>query len=231
MAHGFEILYEDGPCLAVCKPPGVLTQAPPGIDSLELRIKDFLQGRSGEPGDVYLGIPHRLDRPASGVMLFATQPRAAPPGRAVRAPPRAQGLLGVRGGDRGPAGRHLDRFCPQDPGATPGRGGAARSSRRPPGRAPLSHSGLGPVGLLAGDRAGDRAHAPGPRPGRRAGMRSWAIGCTARSPFGAQYEDERLRAVALHARSLTFEHPLTRESISVTAPVPDAWRTLGLVID
>ena len=62
----FEILYEDGPCLVICKPAGVLTQAPPGIDSLEVRIKEFLRQRGGAAEDVYLGVPHRLDRPASG---------------------------------------------------------------------------------------------------------------------------------------------------------------------
>ncbi len=40
---GFQILYEEGPCLVVCKPPGLPTQAPPGIDSLEVRVKAFLK--------------------------------------------------------------------------------------------------------------------------------------------------------------------------------------------
>ena len=74
---GFEILYEQGPCLAVAKPPGLLTQAPPGIDSLETRIKSFLIRRENKPGKAYLGVPHRLDRPASGVMVFAKHVRAA----------------------------------------------------------------------------------------------------------------------------------------------------------
>ena len=42
-------------------------------------------------------------------------------------------------------------------------------------------------------------------------------------PFGPRYEDERLRAIGLHARSLTFSHPKTRETVSVTAPVADYW--------
>ncbi len=74
---GFEILYEQGPCLAVLKPGGLLTQAPPQIDSLELRIKTFLKQREGKTGRVYLGVPHRLDRPVSGVMVFAKHVRAA----------------------------------------------------------------------------------------------------------------------------------------------------------
>ena len=42
----FDILYEDGPCLVVCKHAGVLTQAPPGIDSLEVQVKEFLRQRA-----------------------------------------------------------------------------------------------------------------------------------------------------------------------------------------
>ncbi len=71
MNQDFDILYEDGPCLVVCKHAGVLTQAPPGIDSLEVQIKEFLKRREGAAEDVYLGLPHRLDRPATGVMIFA----------------------------------------------------------------------------------------------------------------------------------------------------------------
>ncbi len=74
---GVQILYEEGPCLVVCKPPGLPTQAPPGIDSLEVRIKTFLKQRDAPPHEVYLGVPHRLDRPASGAIVFATRRRAA----------------------------------------------------------------------------------------------------------------------------------------------------------
>ncbi len=71
------ILYERGPCLVVLKPAGILTQAPPGIDSLELRIKRFLQVREGKQHNLYLGIPHRLDRPVSGALVVARHVRAA----------------------------------------------------------------------------------------------------------------------------------------------------------
>ncbi len=71
------ILYENGPCLAVLKPPGIATQAPPGIDSLESRLKSLLAERRQQPGNVYLGVPHRLDRPVSGVVVFGLHRRAA----------------------------------------------------------------------------------------------------------------------------------------------------------
>ena len=47
--------------------------------------------------------------------------------------------------------------------------------------------------------------------------------------FGAQHEDPRLRAIALHSRSLTFRHPMSHEKVSVTAQVSDDWAALGVV--
>jgi 23S rRNA pseudouridine1911/1915/1917 synthase len=45
-------------------------------------------------------------------------------------------------------------------------------------------------------------------------------------PFGEQFEDERLRAIALHARQLGFNHPMTNEPVDVIAPTPEAWETI-----
>jgi 23S rRNA-/tRNA-specific pseudouridylate synthase len=50
----------------------------------------------------------------------------------------------------------------------------------------------------------------------------------ATQPFGEQFEDERLRAIALHARQLGFNHPMTREPVDVIAPPPPAWKLLNL---
>src|SRR5688572_21870702 len=74
-----DILYDDGPCLVLNKSSGVLTQAPAGIDSLEIQVKQFFREREGKPADanVYLGLPHRLDRPVSGAIVFARHVRAA----------------------------------------------------------------------------------------------------------------------------------------------------------
>src|SRR5262245_65763248 len=73
-----QILYEDNHCLAVAKPAPLLTQGvPPGIPTLEAMVKTYLKERFHKPGNVYLGIPHRLDRPVSGVVLFARNSKAA----------------------------------------------------------------------------------------------------------------------------------------------------------
>ena len=50
----------------------------------------------------------------------------------------------------------------------------------------------------------------------------------AEQPFGTQHEDERLRAIALHGRTIEFQHPMTREPVRVVAPLPAEWQTLEL---
>src|SRR5262245_39603632 len=73
-----DVLYEDNHCLAVAKPAPLLTQGvPPGIPTLEAQVKAYLKERYHKAGNVYLGIPHRLDRPVSGVVLFARNTKAA----------------------------------------------------------------------------------------------------------------------------------------------------------
>src|SRR5437588_11612518 len=78
MTEPLVVLYEDNHCLAAAKPAGLLTQGvPPGIPTLEAMVKDYLRERYHKPGRVYLGIPHRLDRPVSGVVVFARNTKAA----------------------------------------------------------------------------------------------------------------------------------------------------------
>src|SRR5256885_7420638 len=78
MADSLVVLFEDNHCLAVAKPAPLLTQGvPPGIPTLERMVKDYIKERYHKAGNVYLGIPHRLDRPVSGVVLFARNTKAA----------------------------------------------------------------------------------------------------------------------------------------------------------
>src|SRR5579863_4265421 len=73
-----DILCEDGPILAVNKRAGLLTLgAKSGVPTLERIVKQFLKEKYHKPGNVYLGIPHRLDRPVSGVVVFARNSKAA----------------------------------------------------------------------------------------------------------------------------------------------------------
>jgi 23S rRNA pseudouridine1911/1915/1917 synthase len=71
------VLFEDHHYIVVNKPNGLLTQAPEGIDSLESQVKSYIKAKYDKPAGVYLGIPHRLDRPVSGIVLFARNTKAA----------------------------------------------------------------------------------------------------------------------------------------------------------
>lgn len=73
MAFGqVDILWEDNHILAVNKHAGQLVQADTTGDlALEDEVKAFLKKRESKPGNVFLGVTHRIDRPVSGVVLFA----------------------------------------------------------------------------------------------------------------------------------------------------------------
>ena len=76
--HGLQILCEDGPLIALNKPAGLLTQGVSGgQSSLEGLVKAYFRDRDSKPGNVYLGVPHRLDRPVSGVLVFAKNSKSA----------------------------------------------------------------------------------------------------------------------------------------------------------
>ena len=71
------ILYEDNHLLVVNKRAGELVQPDPtGDPALEDEIKAFLGAREAKPGNVFLGVVHRIDRPVSGAVIFAKTGKA-----------------------------------------------------------------------------------------------------------------------------------------------------------
>lgn len=73
-----EVLYEDNHLLAVVKPPGLLVQGDrSGQTSLLDVARAYLKEKYAKPGNVYLGLVHRLDRNVSGVVLLARTSKAA----------------------------------------------------------------------------------------------------------------------------------------------------------
>lgn len=75
---GLEILYEDNHVIVCVKPVGVLSQEDytKDIDMLTI-IKQYIKDTYNKPGNVYLGLVHRLDRMTGGVMVFAKTSKAA----------------------------------------------------------------------------------------------------------------------------------------------------------
>jgi 23S rRNA pseudouridine1911/1915/1917 synthase len=72
------LVFEDEHCLAVVKPAGQFSQgswAPPGEQTLEQEVREYLN--AADPSAVYLGIVHRLDRPVSGILIWAKTAKSA----------------------------------------------------------------------------------------------------------------------------------------------------------
>lgn len=73
-----EILYEDNHLIAVNKPAGVLVQGDEtGENSLMDEVKEYIRKEYNKPGNVFLGLIHRLDRNVSGIVLFAKTSKGA----------------------------------------------------------------------------------------------------------------------------------------------------------
>jgi 23S rRNA pseudouridine1911/1915/1917 synthase len=231
---GPTVLYEDNHCLALAKPAPLLTQGvPAGLPTLEAQARAYLREKYHKAGNVYLGIPHRLDRPVSGVVLFAKSSKAAARlaeqfrSRQVR---KVYWAL-VEPGEGPPPekGVWVDwlRKLPEE----------ARSEcvgRDEPGArlARLEYRVLAvlPEGVLLEIE---------PETGRmhqirvQAAVRGWPVRGDflygARLPFppsapGAEADvPARERIIGLHARSLTFLHPIRYEPVTVTAPLPGYW--------
>jgi 23S rRNA pseudouridine1911/1915/1917 synthase len=221
-----EILFEEGKCLVVSKPPGLLTQAPPGIDSLEVRIKENIRRRTGKLGKIYLGVPHRLDRPASGVMVFGLNKRAAQrlseqfELRTVKKTYWAC-VSGKIEPDQGTWTDHI-RKVPDEARAE------VVAADHPDARPAVLH-----YSVLAHYDWGSwleieletgRTHQIRVQAATRGHPILGDAQYGSTTAFGEQYEDERLRAIALHARTLVFNHTKTKKTISVDAPVGDAWK-------
>jgi RluA family pseudouridine synthase len=225
----FDILFEDHALLVVNKAAGILTHAPPGIDSLEVRLKALLLERDG-PEQHYLAICHRLDRPVSGAILFAKNVRTA---RKIghqfeRRKVRKTYWCCVTGVVDPPQGTWSDLVWKIH--------GQARAiivdDSHPGGQTAVLHyktlCQANDTTCLEITLETGRTH----QIRVQAASRGYTVLGDAHYgsaiPFGEQFADERLRAIALHARELGFRHPESRADSLITAPLPEAWRSLAL---
>jgi len=220
-----QILYEDNHCLAVNKPAPLLTQGPPGIPTLEAMAKDYLKEKYHKAGYVYLGIPHRLDRPVSGVVLFARSTKAA---QRLAEQFRARQVVKVYKGIVAGYPEHSEGIW-QDWLRKIKE--AARSEIVPEfsDGAKLS---LLRYRVLQGCAGGALVEFR-PETGRMHQIRLQAsrhghpilgdVSYGSQASFGPPAELPRDRVIALHAHSLTFLHPIRYEPITVTASLPDYW--------
>jgi 23S rRNA pseudouridine1911/1915/1917 synthase len=219
MTPPLDILYEDNHCLALSKPVGTLSTHFQGKEeTLDRMVKQYLKEKHNKPGNVFLGIVHRLDRVVSGVLLFARTSKAA----ARLAEQFREGTVEkvywtVVENDmvktagsledwliKNPKTRHVEVVEPHSPGA---RQALLHFQKR------ASHGDLSWVEVR-------------PQTGRthqlRVQLAHHGHPIYGDAAYGSVHTFER--AIALHARALTFLHPISYEPITLTADVPRKWR-------
>jgi 23S rRNA pseudouridine1911/1915/1917 synthase len=77
--HNLQVLYEDNHIIVINKRPGDIVQGDKTGDMpLSEVVKEYLKDKYNKPGNVYLGVVHRLDRPTSGIVVFARTSKALP---------------------------------------------------------------------------------------------------------------------------------------------------------
>ncbi|MBR3463108.1 MAG: RluA family pseudouridine synthase [Clostridiales bacterium] len=213
-AHGVKVLYEDNHIIVAIKPCGVLSQSDGSRNPDMLTIlKAYIKEKYSKPGEVYLGLVHRLDRPVSGVMVFARTSKAASRlSEQIRTRKVEKIYRCVVKGVLEGSGR-LENFIFKDES----RNMVTVSDIERPGyktsyldyKALASKDGLTLVEVKLGT---GRSHQI------RAQMAHAGYPLFADQKYGEA--DKGCKDIALEAYKLTFEHPVKREFITFEAPIP-----------
>jgi 23S rRNA pseudouridine1911/1915/1917 synthase len=235
------ILFEDDHCLALAKPAGQFSQgawAPEGEITLETAVRRYLD--PADPHSVYVGFVHRLDRPTSGVILWAKTEKAARR-LAIQFQKRSavKEYWAVVESNKSPASRE----------AAPDVGGAGGDAGGLVWHDWLSRADLtGRVSAVDRNTPGAREAltrlcinpAPPSLPPGCCWLRLWPqtgrthqlrIQAARRGTpilgdvtYGARPRFAHVNRIALHARSLLLKHPISGGDLLLLAPIPAWWR-------
>lgn len=219
-----EIVYEDNHIIIVNKAPGEIVQGDKTGDTpLSESLKAFIKERDSKPGNVFLGVVHRLDRPVGGLVMFAKTSKALS---------RLNEMF--RNGDVHKTYHAITRNLPEPAEGllthyitTVERNNKSYASAKPSTNAKearlkyrlISRSdryNLIEINLLTGRKHQIRVQLA-------------ALGCPIRGDL--KYGDKRSNpdgSISLIAKRISFTHPVSKLKIDVEAPVPDdvLWQAL-----
>ena len=224
------VLYEDNHIIAVSKTCHEIVQGDKTGDTpLSETVKAYIKEKYQKPGEVFLGVTHRLDRPTSGVVLFARTSKALTRLNAMfQSHEQIQKTywaivesraLRSKGDEAIRLENYLWRNEKQNKSfvVKPGTKDAKRAVLTYRSIAESDRYTLLEINLETGRHHQIRCQLA-------------AIGCPIKGDL--KYGAKRSNAdggISLHARKIEFVHPVSKQQISITAPVPDdaLWKALS----
>lgn len=220
-----EILYEDNHILAVNKPSGMLVQPDKkGDEALEEVMKHYIKEKYQKPGEVFLGVCHRIDRPVSGVVVLARTSKALVRlNEMFKTREVKKTYWAVVENKPEQEEGHLVHWLRKDEQKNVSR--AYHEEVKGSLRCELFYKLIGKSDryfLLEVNPVTGRHH--------QIRVQLSKIGCSIKGDikYGAKRTNKDGR-IHLHARQIEFIHPVKKEPVVITAPVPDevVWKAVS----
>ena len=211
-----QILYEDNHIIVVNKRAGDIVQGDKtGDKPLSEVVKSYLKDKYNKPGNVYLGVVHRLDRPTTGVVLFSKTSKALPRLNKLFSEKSAKKTYWALVKNEPPKTEdklmHWLRKNPKNNKSTAFPNEVDNSKK-----AILKYKVLKKLDnfyLLEVDLETGRHH--------QIRVQLSSIGCPIKGDLKYGFDRSNKDAsISLHARTLEFIHPVKKEALKIIAPVP-----------
>ena len=216
LEKSIHILYEDNHLIAVNKQISDIVQGDrTGDKSLDQKIKEFIKKRDNKPGEVFLGIPHRLDRPVSGVVVYTKTGKALSRMAALFKEKDIEKVyLAITKELPDPLEGTLEHYITRN--TKQNKSYCSDIQKKDSKHAILHYSVLG---------SSDRYHLLEVilETGRHHQIRAQLaeIGCPIKGDLKYNFNrSNKNGGISLHARKISFIHPVRNEPIEIIAPFP-----------
>ena len=215
--NNLQILFEDNHIIVINKRSGDITQGDKtGDKPLSDVVKEYIKDNENKPGNVYLGVVHRLDRPTSGIVIFAKTSKALERlNKALRDKKIHKTYWAVVNKQDIPKKQTLSHYLVKNPKNN--KSNVCKATTQGAKHAILHYEVIKVLDnfqLLEIELETGRHH--------QIRVQLSTLGCTIKGDlkYGAKRSNKD-GSIHLHARKITFIHPVKKEPITLTAPVPN----------
>lgn len=217
--RGIKVIYEDNHLIAVNKPARMLVHGDETGDTpLTDYVKQYIKKKYKKPGDVFLGVIHRLDRPVSGAIIFARTSKGLTRMQKIFADRKIQKTYWAISNSRpDPLKGNLKNYLYKDT-----RKNVAKIIEKPSRRHPdakLSELNYNMISEISGNHLIEVNPITG-RP-HQIRVQLAEIGCTIIGDVKYGFPHRQWKGnINLHCRSMSFIHPIKQEPITIKAKPP-----------